>query len=67
MITPPKCFDRGCVHYLGIWQPDGTELTERPVCLAFPEEIPDEIAYGPDKHTSVAPDQKGTLVFKKGR
>lgn len=35
-------------------------------CLAFPDGIPDAIAYGDDKHTSVRSDQKGTFVFKKG-
>lgn len=66
MIPPPECFERKCKYYLGIDQPDGTELSERPICPAFPDGIPDEIAYGEDKHTSVRSDQKGTFVFKKG-
>jgi hypothetical protein len=34
----------------GVVQPDGTEMTERWACAAFPEGIPDEIAYGDDLH-----------------
>lgn len=65
MIAEPMCSIRKCRYFLGVNQPDGTELTETVICPAFPDGIPDEIAYGSDKHTSVRPDQKGTFVFKK--
>lgn len=67
MILPPLCYERKCKHYLGIDQPDGTEITERPICPAFPDGIPDAIAYGNDKHASVWPDQKGTFIFEERR
>jgi hypothetical protein len=50
MIQAPKCWERGCIHYKGLIQPDETELSQRPVCTAFPEGIPIEIAYGDNEH-----------------
>jgi len=51
MILEPECSKRRCKHYTGVDQPDGTERTERVVCEAFPDGIPDDIAYGDDPHT----------------
>jgi hypothetical protein len=65
MIDEAKCFTRRCKHYIGVFQPDGTEMTERHVCAAFPERIPDEIAYGNDKHLNVRSDQKNNIVFEE--
>lgn len=45
-LGPPRCWERGCKHFIGVDQPDGPELSERVVCTAFPNGIPDEIAYG---------------------
>lgn len=59
MLAPPKCDARHCVYYDGVSQPDGTEMTERVVCRAFPEGIPDEIAYGDNKHTAPFPGDHG--------
>lgn len=63
MLYEPNCFTRGCVHYEGVSQPDGTEKTERHVCAAFPKGIPDEIAHGPNKHLTPLAVQKNDLVF----
>jgi len=65
MIAPPNCFKRECKHYLGVSQPDGTELTEVVVCEAYPNGIPNDIAYGDDKHTEVRDDQDNEVVFEK--
>lgn len=65
MIAPPKCWERKCIYYQGIDQPDGTEMSERPVCFAFPKGIPDEIAYGEDKHNKIKEDQVGNYIYKK--
>jgi len=65
MIAPPRCWERGCIHYIGISQPDGTEISERPVCDAYPNQIPDEIAYGEDLHLTVRGDQNNKIVFEK--
>ena len=59
MLQEPKCFTRKCKHYLGVIQPDGTEMTETNSCEAFPESIPNEIAYGNNDHTKPFPGDNG--------
>ena len=59
MLQEPKCFTRRCKHYLGVIQPDGTEMTETNYCKAFPESIPNEIAYGDNDHTKPFPGDNG--------
>ena len=65
IMLPPKCFDRKCKHYIGVIQPDGTEMTERNACEAYPDGIPADIAYGKDKHLTVREDQDNDIVFEK--
>lgn len=65
MIQEPNCFTRNCTHFRGVIQPDGTELTERPCCAAYPNGIPDDIAYGKDKHLKVRKDQNNDIIFEK--
>ena len=64
MLLEPNCVKRNCGHYAGVDQPDGTESSERHVCLAFPSGIPDRIAYGNDLHLVIAADQVGEVVFE---
>ena len=64
MLLEPLCVTRLCGHYAGVDQPDGTEESERHVCLAFPDGIPSRIAYGKDLHLKIAKDQKGEIVFE---
>jgi len=59
MMTEPNCSKRNCVHFQGGAQPDGTEIMERVVCSAFPNGIPDEIAYGNNLHTGPYPGDNG--------
>lgn len=59
MMLTPKCFTRHCIHFQGVRQPDGTESSERPVCAAFPNGIPDEIAYGSNLHKTPVPGDRG--------
>jgi len=59
MLQEPKCWTRKCKHYLGVIQPDGTEMTETNNCEAFPDGIPDAIAYGDDNHTKPFPGDNG--------
>jgi hypothetical protein len=66
MLLESKCYERHCKHYLGISQPDGTEMTERHYCTAFPDRIPDEIAYGDNEHLKSEKDQGNDIVFEKG-
>ncbi len=65
MLVEPNCFKRKCKHYLGVIQPDGTEQTETNNCLAFPNGIPVEIAYGNNKHLKPLPNQGNDIVFEK--
>ena len=56
MITVPKCYERGCIHLIGVKsdpadpQADGPEGNERNVCRAFPDGIPEEISHGDNPH-----------------
>jgi hypothetical protein len=59
MIAEPKCSQRKCKHFIGIKQDNGNESTERPVCKAFPDGIPDDIAYGDNPHTTPYPGDGG--------
>ena len=65
MIETPNCWTRECKHYLGVRQPDNTEMSEMVYCLAYPEGIPDDIAYGSDKHLEVRTDQHNNIVYEK--
>jgi len=65
MIVEPKCSIRNCKHFIGVKQPDGTEHSEIVYCEAFPNKIPDEIAYGNNKHLKPLPNQKNDIVFEE--
>ncbi len=50
MLLEPKCFTRGCKHFIGV---NGeNEIDQVIICKAFPDKhgIPDEIAYGDNPH-----------------
>lgn len=68
MRIPCNCYIRGCRWLLGviILDPDVEESNLIDFCLAFPEGIPDDIAYGDDKHESVRKGQVGQFVYEKG-
>lgn len=65
MLAEPKCWTRQCKHYLGVIQPDGTELTETNSCKAFPKGIPSEIAYGNNLHDKPLKDQGNSIVYER--
>lgn len=46
MILPPKCWERKCLHYMGIIQPNNDESIELPYCKVYPDGIPSNITYG---------------------
>ena len=64
MLQEPKCWVRKCKYYVGVIQPDGTELTEINSCKAFPDGIPREISYEGNKHSEPLPDQDNDIVFE---
>lgn len=64
MLREPRCSTRSCRHFKGVAQPSETEVGERVVCAAFPEGIPDEIAYGDNPHTKPYPGDRGIQYEK---
>ena len=64
MILEPNCYKRKCKYFIGVIQPDGTELTETVNCKAFLKGIPDSIAYGENDHTKPLPDQENDIVYE---
>jgi hypothetical protein len=65
MLDEPNCWARNCKHYLGVLQPDGTEMTEVNYCKAYPKGIPEDIAYGDNEHLKVQSDQVGNFVYEE--
>lgn len=65
MLAEPKCYTRKCKHFLGVYQPDDTERFEVVNCEAFPEGIPDNIAYGDNLHEIPTDDQLNEIVYEK--
>ena len=64
MIVEPECSKRNCVHFRGAVN-DGSEATERVVCAAFPNKIPNAIAYGEIPHTEPFPGDRG-IRYERG-
>lgn len=61
-----NCQNRSCKHLLGVYQPDDTERFEVWYCEAFPEGIPDDIAYGDNLHEVPTDDQLNEIVYERG-
>lgn len=59
MLDEPNCSKRHCKHFQGVRQPDGTEQSERVVCVAFSMGIPNVIAYGTNLHIAPYPGDNG--------
>lgn len=64
MLAEPKCWTRKCRHFTRTVGED--ERTERNACKAFPDGIPDEIAYGTNLHLLPFPGDHG-IQFEPGR
>ncbi len=65
MLNTPRCYQRKCKNFIGpVWMGGGEE-TENNICKAFPEGIPNEIAYGRNLHLKPHPDQDNDIVFEK--
>jgi hypothetical protein len=51
MLVQPRCSERECKHFRGVsYAKAGDVSTEQPICAAFPNGIPLEIAYGENLH-----------------
>ncbi len=57
MLMEPQCSIRKCKHFQGV--SDDDEPNQVPTCAAFPKGIPDEIAYGNNKHLKPYPGDGG--------
>lgn len=66
LAEPVPCSQKGCRHYRGVEQPDGTEATERHACAAFPGGIPGEIVTGKNMHTAPYPGDHGVRFEPAG-
>ena len=83
MLDAPTCDLRNCKHFRGVKEETSPEREVSDgvvevstgggtvVCLAYPDGIPDRIAYEPDLdkadlHMLVQDDQVGDLVFEEG-
>lgn len=71
MLVTNNCWIRECKYYLGIKQyknekaNEYEEKTERDYCEAFPDGIPDEIAYGDNKHSEPVLGQENEIVYER--
>lgn len=64
MLDEPKCYTRDCKHFIGV-EGGCCEDHEYVVCEAFPEGIPDEIAYGNNEHLIPFKGQTNKIVYEK--
>lgn len=63
MLDEPRCSERRCAHYQGIRSFSKTHHV--PYCVAFPEGIPNEIAYGDNLHTVHYEGDRGILYERE--
>lgn len=63
MLKPPRCYTRKCIHFIGVNGVDD-ESQDKVVCNAFPEGIPDEVAWGENLHLQMLPGDNG-ITFEK--
>lgn len=67
-MIEPKCHQRQCRHFEGAKSVSSTSTdTVKVVCPAFPDGIPDDIAYGSNKHLKPYPGQRGFFIFEKAK
>lgn len=70
MLIEPNCFKRKCKNFIGVHgdrdkQNEYREETERVYCKAFSDRIPNEIAYGKNKHLKPLKNQKNKIVYER--
>lgn len=51
-MREPNCSARKCKHFIGVKEDDRPNSPDVVICKAFPEGIPDAIAYGSNPHRS---------------
>jgi hypothetical protein len=63
MIQEPNCYTRECKHYIGVG--GKAEIGEYVFCKAFPDGIPDKIAYGDNLHLKPLRKQDNNIVYTR--
>jgi hypothetical protein len=66
MILEPNCYKRECKHYGGVKDDGPLERDERNFCRAFPDGIPEDIAYGDDLHLVLLGTETTNVTFEQG-
>jgi hypothetical protein len=66
MLMTPRCYERRCKHFQGVRQENEQEVGEVVICAAFPDGIPDTIAYGADLHVTPRSGQGNDIVYEQG-
>ena len=69
-IVEPNCSKRRCKHFIGVHNPTSDdelyiEKEEYVYCRAFPDGIPNNIAYGRNKHLKPIKGQNNKIVFEE--
>lgn len=62
-VEVAKCDDRGCKYFSGFRKLKSGVIVN--YCKAFPDGIPEAIAYGDNKHLKPLKGQKNDIVFEK--
>jgi len=63
MIQEPNCYTRECKHFMGI--AGDKEPDQHFICKAFPDGIPDKIAYGDNLHLKPLRKQDNNIVYTR--
>lgn len=63
MVLDCNCFFSECIHYKGIKRLTEQEESEVHFCLAFPDGIPDGIAFENEKHLEPIKNQGNNIVY----
>lgn len=64
-LQEPRCLQRNCIQFQGATWLGRTEKSEVVFCNAFPEGIPNDIAYGDNLHLAPIKKQGNTITFEK--
>jgi|TARA_B100000315_G_C14020799_1_gene338715 hypothetical protein len=61
MLSEPTCWTRKCKHFMGVG--GGKEPDQYVFCKAFPDGIPNKIAYGDNLHLEPLKKQGNDTVY----
>jgi hypothetical protein len=61
IVIPSQSQCKNCMHYLGVSQPDGTEMSEKVICRAFPGGVPSMVLVNKVDHRKPIEGDNGLL------